>query len=134
MVRKTANKSYYGTGRRKSSIARVWLKEGKQAFHVNGQNSSKYLKRPILQVLIEQPLSSTKLLEKFQVRCNVQGGGLAGQAGAIRLGLARALLKYDETLRSTLRRGGHLTRDPREKERKKFGRKGARRSFQFTKR
>ena len=93
-----------------------------------------YLKRTNLQVLVEQPLRATELLEQFRVRTNVHGGGMAGQAGAIRLGIARALLSYDEKLRPILRQRGFLTRDPRKKERKKFGRKGARRSLQYTKR
>ncbi len=126
--------TFYGTGRRKSSIARVWLFSGQKGFTINGRETAEYLRRPNLQVMVEEPLKSTRLLSQFRVRADVSGGGLAGQAGAIRLGVSRALLQYDEKLRSSLRQGGFLTRDPREKERKKFGRKGARRSFQYTKR
>jgi len=125
---------YAATGRRKEAIARVRLFHGRKGFNVNGKGLAEYLKRANLQMLVEQPLRATQLLDQFCVRARVVGGGLAGQAGAIRLGIARALLQFDENLRSRLRRGGFLTRDPREKERKKFGRKGARRSFQYTKR
>lgn len=125
---------HYGTGRRKESIARVWIFHGQKGISINDAESFDYLKRPNLQMLVEQPLKATQLLDQFRVRANVHGGGIAGQAGAVRLGIARALLSYDEKLRSTLRQGGFLTRDPRAKERKKFGRKGARRSFQYTKR
>ena len=125
---------FYGTGRRKSSVARVWLFAGKQGFTINGRENAEYLRRPNLQMIVEEPLKSTRLLNQFRVRADVRGGGLAGQAGAVRLGISRALLKYDEKLRPSLRQGGFLTRDPREKERKKPGRKGARRSFQYTKR
>ncbi len=126
--------SIYATGRRKQAIARVWLFPNQKGILVNSQELGQYLKRANLQVLVEQPLKDTQLLEQFRVRAEVCGGGLAGQAGAIRLGIARALLQYDEKLRSVLRRGGYLTRDPRKKERKKPGRKGARKSFQYTKR
>jgi small subunit ribosomal protein S9 len=125
---------YYATGRRKSSIARVWIFEGEKGISVNGQEAPAYLKRDILNMIIEQPLRQTQNLEKFRVRANVHGGGIAGQAGAIRLGIARALCCFDEKLRSALRQNGYLTRDPREKERKKTGRKGARKRFQYTKR
>lgn len=126
--------SYYATGRRKEAIARVWIVQNEKGFTVNGESPMGYLKRNVLQDVVEEPLKATNMLDKFRVRAKVHGGGIAGQAGAVRLGIARALCKYDENLRQTLRRGGFLTRDPREKERKKFGRKGARRSFQFTKR
>lgn len=124
----------YATGRRKSAIARVWLFPGQKGFTVNGQDSDKYLKRANLQMLVEQPLKAVNLLGQVRVRARVEGGGTAGQAGAIRLGIARALLELNADSRSTLRQGGYLTRDPREKERKKPGRKGARRRFQYTKR
>jgi small subunit ribosomal protein S9 len=130
----TPEKTFYATGRRKEAIARVWLLSGQKGFHINGIGLGDYLKRPELRILVEQPLTVTKLSDQFFVRANVRGGGISGQAGAIRLGVSRALLKYDETLRVTLRRAGFLTRDPREKERKKFGHKGARKSFQYTKR
>lgn len=125
---------FYATGRRKEAVARVRLVQGPKGISVNGRNLEAYLQRANLQVLVEQPLKETQLQDQFQVLANVHGGGPAGQAGAIRLGIARALVAYDEKLRPVLRRGGFLTRDPREKERKKFGRKGARKSFQYTKR
>ncbi len=126
--------SYYGTGRRKSAIARVWIFPGQKGFSVNGRGTLEYLQRKSLQMLAERPLKNLRLDDQFRVRVNVLGGGLSGQADAISLGISRALVNYDEKLRSALRQGGFLTRDPREKERKKYGRKGARRRFQFTKR
>ncbi len=127
-------KNYYATGRRKSSIARVWIYPEQKGISINGKESSQYLVRPTLQMKVEMPLKTIQSLEKFRIRAKVNGGGIAGQAGAVQLGIARALVTYDEKLRPALRKGGFLTRDPREKERKKFGRKGARRSFQYTKR
>ena len=126
--------SYYATGRRKEAVARVWLFPGQTGITINDQESARYLNRANLQMIVEQPLKLTQSLEQFRVKANVEGGGIAGQAGAVRLGIARALCVYDEKLRSALRQGGFMTRDPREKERKKPGRKGARRSFQYTKR
>ena len=126
--------SYYATGRRKSSIARVWIFPGQKGITINDQDSKDYLKRGNLQMIIEQPLHTTQTIERFQVKANVHGGGIAGQAGAVRLGIARALVTYDATLRAALRQAGYMTRDPREKERKKVGRKGARKRFQYTKR
>ena len=126
--------AFYGTGRRKSAIAKVWLSKGKQAMQINGRTAMGYLQNEQLCTIVNQPLKASNALDQFRVKISVVGGGLTGQAGAIRMGIARALLKYDEKLRSTLRQGGYLTRDPREKERKKPGRKGARRSFQYTKR
>ncbi len=126
--------NYYATGRRKNSIARVWITSGPKGITINEQQSMAYLKRSNLQMIIEQPLQTTQTMDRFEICAKVHGGGIAGQAGAIRLGIARALVAYDETLRPALRQGGFLTRDPREKERKKYGRKGARRSFQYTKR
>ena len=136
------SQTYYATGRRKQSVARVWIFPASTAtggpdqkgITVNGQEAPAYLKRDILNMIIEQPLKHTQLLEKFRIRANVHGGGIAGQAGAIRLGIARALCSFDEKLRKVLRQHGLLTRDPREKERKKCGRKGARKRFQYTKR
>ena len=125
---------FYATGRRKAAVARVWLFNGQKGMTVNGQGLFQYVKRSNLQVLVEQPLKTAQLADQFRIRARVQGGGMAGQAGAVRLGIARALVKYDEKLRTVFRQAGFLTRDPREKERKKFGRKGARRSFQYTKR
>ncbi len=124
----------YATGRRKSAIARVWIFPGQKGFKINGQDSDKYLKRANLQMVVEQPLKAVNLLGQVRIRARVEGGGTAGQAGAVRLGIARALLELNAESRSTLRQGGYLTRDPREKERKKAGRKGARRRFQYTKR
>ena len=126
--------SFYATGRRKSSIARVWLFHGQKGFTVNGRDLFDYLKRESIKRLAEEPLHTANLQDHFRVRANVQGGGLSGQADAIRLGVARALVRYDEKLKSAMRQGGFLTRDPRKKERKKAGRKSARRSFQYTKR
>lgn len=130
----TPENTYYGTGRRKQAIARVWLLKGEKGFSINGLTAKDYLKRDSLVMLVEEPLKTAKLTEDFRVRAKVVGGGITGQAGAVRLGVARALLGFNDTLRSSLRREGMLTRDPREKERKKSGRKGARRSFQYTKR
>lgn len=126
--------SYYGTGRRKSAIAKVWLFPGQKGFTINGVEVPAYLQRKSLQLLAERPLYTVNLFDRFRVRAKVAGGGTAGQADAVSLGVARALVLYDEKLRPALRQGGFLTRDPREKERKKYGRKGARRRFQYTKR
>jgi len=130
----TQTQSYYATGRRKNAIARVWLVEGEQGIEVNGRQLDAYLQRPNLQMLVEEPLKASQVFDRIRIRALVKGGGMAGQAGAIRLGVARALFKFDEKLHPVLRRGGFLTRDPRKKERKKFGHKGARKSFQYTKR
>ena len=124
----------YATGRRKQAIARVYLSHGKNTFTINGEEMPAYLKRANLQMLVEQPLKAAQVLGQFGIRAKVHGGGVAGQARAVRLGIARALLQYDEKLKSTLRQNGLLTRDPREKERKKPGRKGARQRCQYTKR
>jgi len=124
----------YATGRRKSAIARVWVFPGQKGMTVNGEESGAYLKRANLQMLIEQPLKAVNMLDQVRVRARVSGGGIAGQAGAVQLGIARTLVSLNPELRSTLRAGGFLTRDPRKKERKKPGRKGARRRFQYTKR
>jgi len=126
--------SFYGTGRRKSSIARVWLFPEQKGFLINGKTMPEYLQRKSLQAIANMPLSKLDLLNRFRISVNVCGGGPAGQAGAISLGISRALLGYKEELRSSLRVNGFLTRDPREKERKKPGRRGARKRFQFTKR
>ncbi len=126
--------SFYATGRRKNAIARIWLFHGEKGFTINGEEQAHYLKRGNLQMIVEQPLKASQLIDQFRIRAKVAGGGVAGQAGAIRLGIARALVRYDENLRPVMRRGGYLTRDPRKKERKKPGRKGARKRFQYTKR
>ena len=123
-----------GVGKRKSSIARVILKAGKGVFSINGRTLENYFPRPILQTQVKAPLEATKMLGTYDILVNVAGGGMTGQAGAIRLGIARALLKLDEQFKSALRKGGFLTRDQRVKERKKYGRRGARRGFQHSKR
>ncbi len=133
---KTAQKSekYYATGRRKTAIARVWLTPGKGSVTINQRPIEKYFGRKVWELQVRKPLELTKLYDKFDVIAKAHGGGVAGQAGAIRHGIARALVTFDEELRVTLKRDGLLTRDPREKERKKYGRKRARKGFQWTKR
>ncbi|HOJ79960.1 MAG TPA: 30S ribosomal protein S9 [Clostridiales bacterium] len=125
---------YYGTGRRKKSIARVRLVPGEGKITVNDRNIDDYFGLETLKVIVKQPLVLTETLGKFDVLCNVVGGGLSGQAGAIRHGIARALVKADEEFRPALKKAGFLTRDPRMKERKKYGLKKARRAPQFSKR
>ena len=125
---------YWATGRRKESVARVRLMPGSGKIVVNHKQYEDYFPRETWRLSIRQPLLVAQQLGKYDVLVNVQGGGATGQSGAIRLGIARALLKYDETLRKTLRSAGLLTRDPRAKERKKYGLKGARKRFQWTKR
>ena len=124
----------YGTGRRKSSIARVRLVEGTGAITINGKNIDEYLGTDTLKVIVRQPLTVTNTLDKYDVICKVQGGGFTGQAGAIRLGIARALLEANAEYRPTLKSAGFLTRDSRQKERKKYGLKKARKAPQFSKR
>lgn len=124
----------YGTGRRKSAIARVWLEPGDGTISINGREFKGYLGRPVLEILVKSPLTALEIDGQYSVRALVKGGGIVGQAGAIKLGIARALVSRDENLRADLRAGGFLTRDPRVKERKKYGRKKARRGFQFVKR
>ncbi len=123
-----------GTGRRREATARVQLFKGSGIIQVNRRELTAYFGRPTLRMIVRQPLEAVSLNDKVDVIANVAGGGLAGQAGAIRHGISRALITFDETLKPLLRRGGFLTRDPRMKERKKPGRKGARRRFQFSKR
>lgn len=125
---------YAAVGRRKESVARVRLVPGTGQIIVNRKPVLDYFKRETLKMIIEQPLEATDTKNKFDVYANVEGGGLTGQAGAMRHGIARALLKFDEDLRPILKAGGFLTRDPRMKERKKYGQRGARRRFQFSKR
>lgn len=124
----------YGTGRRKCAIARVWVENGEGLVTVNGRDFAEYFGRPVLEILVKSPLVHLDMADKINVRAKVKGGGLSGQAGAVRLGIARALLQLDENLRPGLKVGGYLTRDPRVKERKKYGFKKARRGFQFVKR
>jgi len=124
----------YGTGRRKSAIARVWLQPGEGNITINGRDFKEYLGRPVLEILVKSPLVHLSMDGRYDIKATAKGGGITGQAGAIRLGIARALLTIDEELRKELRAGGYLTRDSRVKERKKYGRKKARRGFQFVKR
>ena len=131
---KTDKIMFYGTGRRKSSIARVRLVEGKGTITINGKNIDEYLGTDTLKVIVRQPLNATNTVDKYDVICSVQGGGFTGQAGAIRLGIARALLEANSEYRPTLKSAGFLTRDPRMKERKKYGLKKARKAPQFSKR
>ena len=123
-----------GTGRRKRSVARVYLKPGAGEIVVNGAVSRDYFKRDVLQMIIEQPLQATGTLGRYDSKANIYGGGLSGQAGALRHGIARALVELDPKHRPVLRVGGFLTRDPRRVERKKYGQRGARARFQFSKR
>ena len=125
---------FYGTGRRKSSIARVRLVEGTGVITINEKNIDEYLGTDTLKVIVRQPLTATNTLDKYDVICSVQGGGFTGQAGAIRLGIARALLEANSEYRPTLKSAGFLTRDSRQKERKKYGLKKARKAPQFSKR
>ena len=129
-----ASTKYYGTGRRKSSVARVYLVPGTGKITINKRDIDEYLGLETLKVVVRQPLVATETLEKFDVLVNVKGGGYTGQAGAIRHGIARALLQVDAEYRPTLKAAGFLTRDPRMKERKKYGLKAARRAPQFSKR
>ena len=126
--------SKYATGRRKKSIAKVWLKKGSGNIHVNGKKMADYFKLPNLQVSIFRPLSIVKRENEFDVRCSVKGGGLTGQAGAIIHGIARALVAFEPELKTTLKKEKLTTRDSRAVERKKYGRRKARRGFQFSKR
>ncbi len=126
--------TYYGTGRRKSSTARVFIKPGKGNITVNNRALDVFFGRKTAQMIVRQPLELTQNIETFDVNATVKGGGTTGQAGAIRHGLTRALMKYDEALRNTLRKAGFVTRDAREVERKKIGLRKARRATQFSKR
>lgn len=124
----------YATGRRKNAIARVWVKPGKGSIEVNGKKVTEYFARPVLRMLITQPFLVADRYNQFDVYCTVNGGGLSGQAGALRHGISRALTNYEPELRPILKVAGFLTRDSRVVERKKYGRAKARRSFQFSKR
>jgi small subunit ribosomal protein S9 len=126
--------SYYGTGRRKTAAARVFLRPGAGEVKVNGRTLDNYFPNEVLKMVIKQPLLLTETAEKFDITVTVLGGGSAGQAGAIRHGISRALLEFNNELRNRLKTAGLLTRDPRKKERKKYGQKGARARFQFSKR
>ena len=129
-----ANTKYYGTGRRKSSVARVYLVPGTGKVTINKRDMDDYFGLETLKVVVRQPLAATETADKFDVLVNVRGGGYTGQAGAIRHGIARALLNVDADYRPVLKKAGFLTRDPRMKERKKYGLKAARRAPQFSKR
>ena len=129
-----ASEKFYGTGRRKTSVARVYLVPGKGQITVNKRDIDDYFGLETLKTVVRQPLVATETASKFDVIVTVKGGGFTGQAGAIRHGISRALLQYDEALRPALKKAGFLTRDPRMKERKKYGLKGARRAPQFSKR
>jgi small subunit ribosomal protein S9 len=129
-----ADIQYYGTGRRKTSTARVYLRPGKGDILVNRRKFDEYFPNEALRMIIRQPLRLTDTANKFDILVNVEGGGTAGQAGAVRHGITRALLEFNADLRPTLKKAGLITRDPRQKERKKYGQKGARKRFQFSKR
>jgi small subunit ribosomal protein S9 len=129
-----ADIQYYGTGRRKTSTARVYLRPGSGDIKVNRRSFNEYFPNEALRMIIRQPLSLTDTIGKFDILVNVDGGGTAGQAGAVRHGITRALLEFNADLRPTLKKAGLVTRDPRKKERKKYGQKGARKRFQFSKR
>ena len=124
----------YATGKRKNAVARVWIKPGSGRVIVNGKNGPDYFSRPVLQMIIGQPMSAVDRTTQFDVWCTVSGGGLSGQAGAVRHGISKALTYFEPGLRPTLKQGGFLTRDSRSVERKKYGKRKARRSFQFSKR
>jgi small subunit ribosomal protein S9 len=126
--------SYYGTGRRKTAAARVFLRPGSGGVTVNDRTLDHFFPNDVLRMIVKQPLLLTETAEKFDVTASVEGGGAAGQAGAIRHGIARALLAYNAELRDRLKAAGLLTRDPRKKERKKYGQPGARKRFQYSKR
>ena len=124
----------YATGKRKDAVARVWIKPGKGSIMVNAREAAVYFARPVLRMLIQQPLVAASRAEQYDIVCTVAGGGLSGQAGAVRHGISKALTNFEPDLRGVLKKGGFLTRDSRVVERKKYGKAKARRSFQFSKR
>jgi small subunit ribosomal protein S9 len=124
----------YATGKRKNAVARVWIKPGPGRIHINGKEETVYFARPVLRMILRQPLVAASRDGQYDVVCKVTGGGLSGQAGALRHGISKALIAFEPNLRPVLKQGGFLTRDPRVVERKKYGRPKARRSFQFSKR
>ena len=134
MAKAAKSAKFYGTGRRKKSIARVYLVPGKGDITINKRSIDEYFGLETLKIIVRQPLTATETADKYDVIVNVKGGGYTGQAGAIRHGIARALLQVDNEFRPTLKKAGYLTRDPRMKERKKYGLKAARRAPQFSKR
>ncbi|MCC7381768.1 MAG: 30S ribosomal protein S9 [Deltaproteobacteria bacterium] len=129
-----ATLEHYATGRRKEAVARVWLKPGSGTVLINKRPIDNYFGRETLKMILRQPFEVTESMERWDVSVNVTGGGLSGQAGAIRHGITRALIKAEPGLRSVLKKAGYVTRDPRRVERKKYGRPGARKRFQFSKR
>ena len=131
---KDAQGRAYATGKRKDAVARVWIKPGRGEIKVNGRDVLTYFARPVLRMLIDQPFVAASRQEQYDVMCTVKGGGLSGQAGAVRHGISRALVYFEPELRPVLKKGGFLTRDSRVVERKKYGKRKARRSFQFSKR
>jgi small subunit ribosomal protein S9 len=133
-MQSAAAKKFYGTGRRREAIARVYLKPGPAGFTVNGRPVDDYFRNVAWHTAAVEPLKFTQMIDQVEVIAHVKGGGVGGQAGAIRMGIARALSRLNPDLRPSLRKNGFLTRDPRMKERKKYGQKGARRRFQYSKR
>ena len=129
-----AGKQFYGTGRRREAVARVYIKVGPARFTVNGRPVDEYFRNIAWNTAAVEPLKFTQMHDQVEVKAQVKGGGVGGQAGAVRMGVSRALAKLNPELRPALRKNGFLTRDPRMKERKKYGQKGARRRFQFSKR
>lgn len=127
-------KTYYATGKRKNAIARTWIKPGSGVITVNDQPADEYFTVSTARTVLRQPLALTNNLDAFDIKVNVRGGGISGQAGAVRHGITKALILFDPELRPSLKRAGFVKRDPREKERKKYGQKGARGRFQFSKR
>jgi len=134
MPRRPTKVENYGTGRRKNAIARVWVTPGEGKITINGRDFKHYLGRPVLEILVQSPFEVLNLAGRYNVVATASGGGITGQAGALKLGISRALLEVDSEFRGPLKKAGFLTRDPRVKERKKYGRKKARRGFQFVKR
>ena len=124
----------YATGKRKDAVARVWITPGAGRIIVNGKEHMEYFARPVLQMILKQPIAAADRTDQYDINCTVKGGGLSGQAGAVRHGISKALTYYEPELRSVLKKGGFLTRDSRVVERKKYGKAKARRSFQFSKR
>jgi small subunit ribosomal protein S9 len=130
----TQENEFYATGKRKSAIARTWIKPGSGEITINNRPLDDFFKVPTAKTILRQPLALTNTLDKFDIRVRVGGGGISGQAGAIRHGITRALIQYDPELRPALKKAGFVKRDPRTKERKKYGQRGARARFQFSKR
>lgn len=129
-----AVEKFYGTGKRKEAVARVWINRGSGKININGRTIEEYFGRPVLRMVVRQPFELTQTVEQFDVVVNVDGGGISGQAGAIRHGITKALMAYDPVNRPPLKKAGMVTRDAREVERKKYGKHKARRSTQFSKR